>query len=54
MLIAGVSLLSAKDAFYFDNGSGGAGWKIGKPKVSLLNAHGGRSLQKFGSWRWRW
>lgn len=44
LLIAGVSLLSAKDAFYFNNGLGGAGWKIGKPKVSLLNAHGGRSL----------
>lgn len=44
LLIAVISLLSAKDAFHFDNGSGGAGWKIGKPKVTLLTAHSNRSL----------
>ena len=33
-----------KNAFYFDNGSGGADWRIGKPEVTLWTAHNSRSL----------
>ena len=44
MLIAVATLFYARDAFYFDNGVSGAGWRIGKPQVSVVNAHQGRSL----------
>ena len=37
-------LYSSKDHLYFHNGSGGASWKIGTPKVDLANAHISRSL----------
>lgn len=33
-----------KNAFYFNNGSGGADWRIGKPEVTLWTAHNSRSL----------
>lgn len=35
-----------KDAFYFNNGPGGADWRIGKPEVSLWNSNNPRSLPK--------
>lgn len=44
LLIAVLTLYYAKDAFYFDNGRGGADWQIGQPHVSIMNAHQGRSL----------
>ena len=44
LLVIGVGLYSAKDSFYFDNGAGGADWKIGKPKVTWLNAQSQRPL----------
>ncbi|MBD2033579.1 CAP domain-containing protein [Leptolyngbya sp. FACHB-321] len=34
----------ARDAYYFDNGKGGQGWRIGQPKASLFNANNTRSL----------
>lgn len=35
---------SYKDAFYFDNGSGGADWQIGNPEVTVWTANNPRSL----------
>lgn len=37
-------VLPYKNAFYFDNGSGGANWRIGKPEVTLWTANSSRSL----------
>lgn len=33
-----------RDAFYFNNGSGGTDWRIGKPEVNVWNANSSRSL----------
>lgn len=33
-----------RDAFYFNNGSGGADWNIGKPQVNFWNANSARSI----------
>jgi uncharacterized protein YkwD len=33
-----------KNAFYFDNGSGGTDWRIGNPEVTLWTANSSRSL----------
>lgn len=35
---------SYKHTFYFDSGSGGMDWRIGKPEVNVWNAHSSRSL----------
>lgn len=35
---------ASKDTFYFNNGSGGANWKIGKPQVTIWTAGYPRSL----------
>lgn len=35
---------SCKHTFYFNNGSGGADWRIGKPEVNVWNANSSRSL----------
>lgn len=44
LLLALTTLFYAREAVYFDNGRGGVDWKIGKPQVSITNAHQGRSL----------
>lgn len=44
VLVSSVFLISAKDFFHFDNGRGGNDWKIGSPKINILNAHQPRSL----------
>jgi uncharacterized protein YkwD len=38
------SLYYARESYYFDNGKGGQGWRIGQPKVSVLTANTTRSL----------
>lgn len=45
-LISFVILLGNKNLFYFDNGKGGNDWIIGKPSISILNAHQSRSLSE--------
>lgn len=44
LLIVAVGFVYAKDNFYFDNGTGGADWRIGKPKVTWLSAQRQPSL----------
>ncbi len=43
-VIGGFALVNAKNFFYFDNGQGGNGWKIGSSTISVFNAHQSRSL----------
>jgi len=38
-----------RSALYFDNGSGGTDWKIGRPQVTLWNANNSRSLAELRS-----
>ncbi|WP_242541977.1 hypothetical protein [Leptolyngbya sp. Cla-17] len=54
LLIAGVSLLSAKDAFYFDNGRVGRVGRLVNQKYRCSTLTAVDRSQKFGSWRWRW
>ena len=49
VLLVLMLLFFTKDAFYFNNGAGGAGWQIGTPQVNLWNAHGSRSLPEMRS-----
>ncbi|HEY9909376.1 MAG TPA: CAP domain-containing protein [Thermosynechococcaceae cyanobacterium] len=44
LLIVAMGFVYAKDNLYFDNGAGGADWRIGKPKVTWLSAHRQPSL----------
>ncbi len=42
--IGGGALVNAKNFFYFDNGQGGNGWKIGSSTITVFNAYPSRSL----------
>ncbi len=44
ILIGSAIAVSSRDFFYFSNGSGGEDWLIGKPLISLFDAHQPRSL----------
>lgn len=45
-LILGVMIISYRNIWYFDNGSGDLDWKIGKPLVKITNAHNSASLSE--------
>lgn len=53
LLVVAIFLLTAvynaKDSLFFNNGTGGANWKIGEPHVTLWTAQGKRSLPELST-----